>query len=446
MNRLFTIFSGMLEKNIIRDINLWFDSPSVLSLHDFDEEGLRSCEWYVRACAEALLFSKTIGLETPELTDEWKKLRPFGDGTPSLDEFWNCTGIEIACACFPTIVKGADKALVWRIYVVNKSPFAEGQDHRHFLSDTAWIGDHQSVFLSCDFQGVQRMIGIDGNSWQLAFAMAEMATRRENKRKELACNWLLTGKVQDQAVKDVTIGAKDDLFKQTKRSILIPEGNKDDLLASKSKNGIHFVSSTEQAWRIISGEGIDIVSDVQLPVKPKLHILVGGTKQPVFSVILLLNPSHVTLWHSEQTRQNAELIRDTLRSIPEFQAEEIRLESMDSHNLSEAYSQFDKSISQSASDSIISNTGGNRLMGIASLLVAQTHNVKVVYRDVDAENDSVTVIQFGEKSHYQSNDYSFNRCPFREKINWNWLYNRPTPGESLNTVEDIKKQLFLPDN
>ena len=442
MNPLFYRNNRLSEQNIVRNINLWFNTPSALSLQDFHAEGLQSCEWYARACAEALLFSRIIGLETPELTDEWKRLRPFGDGTPSLDEFWNCA--DMACACFPTIVKEADKTHVWRMYVVNKSPFAEGQDHRRLFSDTACIGRHQSVFLSCDFHDIND--SIDSNSWQLAFAMAEMATRRKNKRKELACNWLLTGKVQDQAVEAITIGAKDGLFKQTNRSILIPEGNKDDLQASQGKHEIHFVSSTEQAWRIISGEGVDKVSDVRLPVKPKLHILVGGTKQPVFSVILLLNPSHVTLWHSEQTRQNAELIRDTLRSIPEFQAEEIKLESMDSHNLSEAYSQFDKSISQSALDSIISNTGGNRLMGIASLLVAQTHSVKVVYRDVDAENDSVTIIQFGEKSHYQSNDYSFNRCPFRDKINWSWLYSKPKLNESLDTVEDIKKHLFIHDH
>ena len=442
MGNPFTIEDGWQEDDVIYDVNHWFGTPTNLDYKDLDRRWLNKSSVYARAWAEALLFSRIIGLETPELTDEWKGLRPFGNGTPSLDEFRNCE--DIACACFPTIVKEADKTHVWRMYVVNKSPFAEGQDHRRLLSDTAWIGDHQSVFLSCDFH--DRNDPIDSNSWQLAFAMAEMATRRKNKRKELACKWLLTGKVRDNAVEKVTIDAKDNLFNQTKRSILIPEGNQDDLHASQGKREIHFVSSTEQAWRIISGEGVDKVSDVQLPVKPKLHILVGGTKQPVFSVILLLNPSHVTLWHSEQTRQNAELIRDTLRSIPEFQAEEIKLESMDSHNLSEAYSQFDKSISQSALDSIISNTGGNRLMGIASLLVAQTHSVKVVYRDVDAENDSVTVIQFGEKSHYQSNDYSFNRCPFREKINWTWLYSKPKPNESLDTVADIIKHLFIHDN
>ena len=439
MGNPFTIEDGWQEDDVIYDVNHWFGTPTNLDYKDLDRRWLNKSSVYARAWAEALLFSRIIGLETPELTDEWKGLRPFGNGTPSLDEFRNCE--DIACACFPTIVKEADKTHVWRMYVVNKSPFAEGQDHRRLLSDTAWIGDHQSVFLSCDFH--DRNDPIDSNSWQLAFAMAEMATRRKNKRKELACKWLLTGKVRDNAVEKVTIDAKDNLFNQTKRSILIPEGNQDDLHASQGKREIHFVSSTEQAWRIISGEGVDKVSDVQLPVKPKLHILVGGTKQPVFSVILLLNPSHVTLWHSEQTRQNAELIRDTLRSIPEFQAEEIKLESMDSHNLSEAYSQFDKSISQSALDSIISNTGGNRLMGIASLLVAQTHSVKVVYRDVDAENDSVTVIQFGEKSHYQSNDYSFNRCPFREKINWTWLYSKPKWDEKLDDVNSILSYLLL---
>ena len=440
MTQLFKIYKTLREQNIIRNIGMWFNSPTLLNQNDFDEEWLHSKKWYARVCAEALLFSKIAGMETPKLTDEWKDLRPFGDGTPSLDEFWRCT--DIACACFPTIVKEANHTHVWRIYVVNNSPFAEDRDHRHCLSNTAGIGRRQSVFLSCDFQDKKGQI--DGDSWQLAYAMAEMATRRPEKRKDLACNWLLTGKVTNERVENVRIDAKDSLFAKTKRHILIPVGNGMDLTESAGKQEIHTVSNTEQAWRIISGEGVDQVSDVQLSEKPKLHILVGGTKQPVFSVILLLNPIQVILWHSEQTKHNAELIRDTLQSIPEFKAE-IKLETMDSHNLSQAYSQFDKSINQRATDSVISNTGGNRLMGIAALLVAQTHNVKVVYRDVDAVNDSLTVIQFGKKSQYQSNDYPLNRCPFRNKINWNWLYSKSDPKQSLNTVEDIRKLMLIHD-
>ncbi len=337
MNPLFNRNNRLSEQNIVRNINLWFNNPSVLSLQDFDAEGLRSCEWYARACAEALLFGRIIDLETPELTDEWKGLRPFGDGTPSLDEFWNCE--DIACACFPTIANIKDKTYVWRMYVVNKSPFTESQDHRRLLSDTAWIGDHQSVFLSCDFH--DRNDSIDSNSWQLAFAMAEMATRRKNKRKELACKWLLTGKVSDNAVEKVTIDAKDNLFNQTKRSILIPEGNQDDLHASQGKREIHFVSSTEQAWRIISGDGINKATDVQLPDKPKLHVLVGGSLQPVLSVILLLNPSQLFLWHSVDTQDNAKNIKETLETISSFDAQ-INLQLMDSHDLSKAYHEFNR--------------------------------------------------------------------------------------------------------
>ena len=360
MGNPFTIEDGWQEDDVIYDVNHWFDTPTNLDCKDLDRRWLNESSVYARAWAEALLFSKIIGLETPELTDEWKDLRPFGDGTPSLDEFWNCE--DIACACFPTIVKGADEARLWRMYVVNNSPFDEKSDHRHLLSDTGRIGHGQSVFLSDNFQAVQR-IEIDGNSWQLAFAMAEMATRRKNKRMDLACKWLMTGKLQGDSVESVSIDSKDKLFKDIKRRILIPKANENDLRESQSKSENHFTTSREQAWRIISGDGIDKATDVQLPDKPKLHVLVGGSLQPVLSVILLLNPSQLFLWHSIDTQDNAKNIKETLETISSFDAQ-INLQLMDSHDLSKAYHEFNRCFEQKDQKSIISNTGGNRLMTI----------------------------------------------------------------------------------
>ena len=428
------------EEDVIRRILLWFTSPEPLSAEQQIEPRAR----ILRAWAEALLFSQVIGMETPELKEEWKRLRPFGEKTPTLDELLNCQ--SIACACFPTIVQAehstdkADQTQAWRIYVINDSPFTDSQDHRRFLSDTECIGKKQSVFLSCDF--LEMTEAIDGNSWQLAFAMAARAMLHKDIRKELACNWLLTGKVHDKSVEKVCIDAKDKLFATTKRRILLPEKNKSDLIESRDNHDIHLVSTCLQAWNIISGRGIDKAMSVSLPDNPRLHVLVGGTLQPVLSVILLLNPSEVMLWHSAQTHDKAVLIQGILKSISGFE-ETVELKQMDSHDLSQAYSTFDKGFEQAYDDHIICNTGGNRLMGIAALLVAQAHRIKVVYRDVDAKNDTLTVIQFGEGNRYQSNDCPINRCPFHDKINWNWLYGKPNRSEKkTETVEAIAKLLL----
>ena len=70
-------------------------------------------------------------------------------------------------------------------------------------------------------------------------------------------------------------------------------------------------------------------------------------------------------------------------------------------------------------------TGGNRLMGFAALLIAQTYNIKAVYRDFNADEDLLAVISF-DAGKRCSETIRINRCPedLKKRINWQKLRER----------------------
>ena len=114
---------------------------------------------------------------------------------------------------------------------------------------------------------------------------------------------------------------------------------------------------------------------------------------------------------------------------------------MDSHDLQQSYQDFREAIDlqENHNSSCISMTGGNRLMGIAAQLVAMEFNIQLVYRDFNAQPDTLTVIQFGANNNYESNDITINRCPVKDLICWDTLYNKEP---SFNSSEDLLKQFY----
>ena len=97
---------------------------------------------------------------------------------------------------------------------------------------------------------------------------------------------------------------------------------------------------------------------------------------------------------------------------------------MDSHDLPQGYSELnDKLRNVKKETTVICNTGGNRLMGTAASLVARDLKIKVVYRDIDAPHDTLSVIEFFE-GQINVSDIQINRCIIKSKINWDLLYSR----------------------
>ena len=171
---------------------------------------------------------------------------------------------------------------------------------------------------------------------------------------------------------------------------LIPEDNKRDIPDQENGKKYLFVSSVEDAWRKVTGVGINRKT-IRLPEEiERLHILVGDSPQPVLSVILLLNPKKVFLWTSERTRDVGKQIQEVFKHSRELSIKFGDIQEMDSHDIQKAYTDLDEMIKNGGQKQIISCTGGNRLMGFAALLVAQTRRLPVVYRDLQAAKNTLT--------------------------------------------------------
>ncbi|MBR4664618.1 MAG: hypothetical protein IKO93_12160, partial [Lentisphaeria bacterium] len=236
------------------------------------------------------------------------------------------------------------------------------------------------VYVTRDFSRVEEMI--DGSSWQLACRMAQralIANQPENQKKLV--QYLITGEVRDGKILPVKIEKKTELLdKCPELTMLAPEANLNDLTQIDPRR-CKTAADTDQAWRLISGSGFE-KKPIYLPEPiEELHILAGGTVQPLLAVILLLNPRKVCIWSSDSdlSRKPAEEIRNLLARRTDLKILS-EIQQMDSHDLQQAYSDFDQYLGPIPDKSkvIICNTGGNRLMGFAALLAAQTYGITVV--------------------------------------------------------------------
>lgn len=433
--------------DLIRNLKEFFNSP------DWDRDlPQRHCcaapeksselfPLWQRIYAEAFLFQWILNNDSGTPDVETASILPFGQNTPALSELLQQPG---AVVVFPTC--STVDARQWRLYLFETPSEEKWEDHKHFLTGSECIDPRLSVFLINElFEPVSTLI--DGKSWQLAYYLAQrILERRKNQgiqkiQKTLAYAYLITGAVRGGRVESVQIGNKTELLKKNKRRFMLPDGCRGlDELAELPDNRCHYVKDVDQAWKLISKTGVT-QNDVELPDSiSHLNILVGGSCFPVLSVLFLINPEKIVLWCSSETREKAELIRDTLDKIPEISAS-VELRTMDSHDLQQSYQDFREAIDlqENHNSSCISMTGGNRLMGIAAQLVAMEFNIQLVYRDFNAQPDTLTVIQFGANNNYESNDITINRCPVKDLICWDTLYNKET---SFNSSEDLLKQFY----
>lgn len=376
------------------------------------------------AYGEALLFSKLLQLQVPELPEDWSSFAPFGEGTPPLELLMKSPGTVVQ---FPTCSE--DKAVLWRMYLIRKGKNDfQYRDHRTSLAGNAMIGEDVWIFISSDFSPPETL---EGNSWQLAYKLARRGIDRAPEYNTKLYNKLITGAVENGNVTSVCIGHKEDLLNRFKGFFIIPEADSGQF---HSHSQLLPVKTVEQAWRLITGTGVE-KTPISLPEKIEiLDILVGKSLKPVFSVILLLDPAYVRLWCSDETSGDAENVRKTFDKIKGLEIQ-IDIFHMDSHDLRQSYEDFSCILNRKTSSGghLICNTGGNRLMGTAALLAARERNIQVVYRDIDAAPEALTVIQFGKENNYESDDIQVNNCPLKDTVNWENLFSK------LRLEDDVNK-------
>ena len=395
-----------------------------------------------RAYAEALIWHKLFGDDSAinDLPDEIAMFRPFGSDTPELRTLLRWRG---AVALFP--VCNDNSAQYYHQYLFVPDGEEQWSDHRKYLTDdTAVIDRNLLLYLTTDFSPIKQKI--DGHSWHLAYWMAyQVLDRKSPDNQKKLIGYLITGEVENRKILPVQMEKKIELLdKYSEITLLAPESNRRDLSVINPER-YDTAADIDQAWRIVSGSGFE-KKEISLPDPvEELHILAGGTIQPLLTVILLLNPKKVCIWRSEDegSRKTAHDAKDLLsKRCVQGKGLKIDLEiqRMDSHDLQQAYADFDQILKRISDKSnvIICNTGGNRLMGFAAMLAALTYGITVVYRDRNAEPGCLTGIK-ASKNLRQSSDIKVNYCPIQNEINWAWLYS----SEKYHELKDLYDSVFL---
>lgn len=370
-----------------------------------------------QSCAEALLWNKfhydknSSGLWMALMT-----YSPFGENMPSLEHLQKANG---CVAVFPICSDSVSKLCF--MYLFKSEGLENFADHRNFLSEKFKIPENVRVFMTVNFKPLD--CPIDGDSWQLAFAMASKALEKSVPEKRALAGFLLTGAVNAQnevkGVSGITVKAK--LLSDIRNwQFLFPEENQNDIPGTLSPARYQFVSSTDQAWRLISKTGFE-TGDIRLPEKiTELHVLVGASINPVLYSVFLLAPEKVCLWHSGETLKEAQDVSEYLEQLcPGIFA--VELKQMDSGSLQACYSELDDFFRDSSDieGCVLNITGGNRLMGYAALLIAQTYIIKAVYRDFNAGKELLAAISFDDGKR-RSETIRINRCPEEIKKNIPW--------------------------
>ena len=229
----------------------------------------------------------------------------------------------------------------------------------------------------------------NGNSWKLAYNLAQKALHEPDFKDSLAKEWIITGDVDELGkVKRVELGNK--LMLPTKRNWLVPLENINQISPeTAARKVIRSADMLETAWNHITGKGVKATGEQDWPEEvDELHVLVGGNIKAQVGSILLTKCKKVVLWHSES---------NDFSKIPAKQIEEvvnviyrgslfIEAKYLSSKDMAEAEKTLVNYFKEKNSSlKILFNvTSGNRLMSYAAQSIARLHpNVDLIYRDSD---------------------------------------------------------------
>ncbi len=354
-------------------------------------------------------------------------IRPFADTAVTLRELLQVAK-DTAMAMFPLAGQGGNPPALARLYLIEDFP---GEDFRGSLSFNPALPANYSVFLA----GIPDTAGtlIDGDSWQLAARLAQTAIREPALRLKLGSGWISTGAVDERGtVKRVQLGNKPELTQRSSRRWLLPDGENFSAwrrAVDPAANGF--------AVRILA-EALTYVRECGIVPHPfvfpealdELHVLLGTALPPVLAVCMQIFPRRLCLWYSEQTQLHAEVLEQVLGSLLP-----VELHAVPSDNMAVVEVRIrERLLDSSGFSRLINITGGNRMMGFAAMLAARHCRVQIIYRDIDAQNDQLEMIDFAEDPNLlpRNGKIRGNNCPdeWKKRIDWKTLYDRRTKAEN----------------
>ena len=382
--------------------------------------------------------------QAKKLPDWLEGVCPFDDTDVSLLELLSCAD-KTAMAVFPLAGQNGHPPALARLYLMQDYT---GTDSRNRLRFTNTLPENCAVLLA----GVPETSDglIEGDSWQLAARLAQTAIHEPALRLKLGSAWVCTGAVDVRgAVKPVILGNKPGLTRRSNRRWLLPESENFadwNRNAEPGANGFA-VRNLAEALTYVRECGIVPHQFVFPEDVDELHVLLGNALPPVLAVCMQIFPKRLCLWYSEKTRPHAEVLEKVLDALLK-----VELHAVPSDNMAVVEVRMRERLLESdGCFRLVNITGGNRMMGFAAMLAARHCRISLVYRDIDAQDDQLEMIDFTDDPNLlpRNGKIMGNNCPekWKKKINWKKLYDRqtqPKPG-TAPTPEWLREILWKTD-
>ncbi len=280
----------------------------------------------------------------------------------------------------------------------------------------------------------------DGDSYKLAAALAKELLESDLPERDehifkAAQDWIVTGSVDGKGkVGKVALGGK--LRLRTKKSFMIPLENIATLSDEERKRDLFSVDEISTAMNLITRNGVKPLVEREFPLEvDELHILVGAALAPQVASVVLLNAKKIILWHSENSKVNADEMCEIARKLKGIVPEKRKMSSsslLDAEKELKKYFAYGKISPQAR---IFFNfTSGNRLMAMAVQSVARLyHNVEMIYRDID-ETDK-------KKEAEESRLMTFNLLQYSEfPPLYGKIYGTVRSGLDVNFLRNGKRE------
>jgi hypothetical protein len=343
--------------------------------------------------AEEAILRIACGKPVPEnILKHINRIKPFGEDYPSAGELISSSS---SAAVFPLINANDRTVETAHIWLIKDIPLSF-PDQKHLLEGISrfHISDNVKIYISSS----KPNSSIGGESWQLAFKMAELGLSDIELKKRIAKNWIFTGKVEagNNRICSVVINGK--LKLETDRSWLIPKASH---YTNHERVKVKTAGTLREAYNWVKEEGIHPVGYTEWPENIyELHSFVSRAVTPVIASAVLSGAKRIVLWHSnnaEESEKPAGYICAMLRTLlPDCEIAEPKL--ISSSDLFEAEKALEEYFNKTqTTENIIFNiTQGNRLMSLAPHYLARKNpRIWLVYRDRDsAKNLDYTAINY----------------------------------------------------
>jgi len=382
--------------------------------------------------------------QAKKLPDWLEGVCPFDDTNTSLRDLLPFAK-KTAMAVFPLAGQNGHPPALARLYLLQDYP---GKSSRDQFAFTTVIPENCAILLADvpETSGEQ----IEGDSWQLAARLAQAAIHEPDLRLTLGAAWVCTGAVDVRgAVTQVQLGNKPELTRRSNRRWLLPEGENFagwSCAAEPGANGFA-VRNLAEALTYVRECGIVPHQFVFPEDVDELHVLLGNALPPVLAVCMQIFPKRLCLWYSEKTRPHAEALEKVLDALLK-----VELHAVPSDNMAVVEVRMRERLLESdGCFRLVNITGGNRMMGFAAMLAARHCRISLVYRDIDAQDEQLEMIDFTNDPNLLPRNGKIlgNNCPekWKKKINWKKLYDRqtqPKPG-TAPTPEWLREILWKTD-